>query len=135
MSKKKKHKICNTKKIISFFVHHNCFIFNFYIPHCQHFNLFHSGPRYKETFNPSFTHLSDIWKQLLKKVLLLSRFNICKISVKGSYFSKAVGFFLAAFAKINRVTGIFQGFYLDFMRFSIACNISRRLSNGRFRKF
>ena len=54
-----------------------------------------------------------------KKVFLLSRFNLCKISVKGSYFSKTVGFFTATFAKINTVTGIFQGFYLDFKQFRL----------------
>ena len=41
-----------------------------------------------------------------------------------------VGFFLTTFAKINTVTGIFQGFYLDFKQFSIVCNISRSISNG-----
>ena len=47
---------------------------------------------------------------------------------------KVAGLFLANFAKINTVTGIFQGFYRGFKQFSIVCNISRRLSN-RFRKF
>ena len=55
--------------------------------------------------------------------------------VKGLYFSKIAGFFPATFAKINTVTGIFQGFFLDFKQYSIVSNISRRFSNGRFRKF
>ena len=65
------------------------YIFSFYIAHWQHVDLLRSGPRNKETSNPSFTHLSDIPKQLLsktysgKKVFLLSRFNVCKTSVKG----------------------------------------------------
>ena len=54
---------------------------------------------------------------LPKKGFLLSRFNICKTSVKGSYFSKVAGLFFANFAKINTVRGIFQGFYLDFKQF------------------
>ena len=58
--------LCDAKKIISFFVHHRFFIFSFYITHCQHVDLC-SGPGNKETFNPSFTHLSDIPKQLLSK--------------------------------------------------------------------
>ena len=41
-----------------------------------------------------------------KKVFLLSRFNLCKTSVKGSYFSKNAGFFHVAFEKINTVTGV-----------------------------
>ena len=66
-----------------------------------------------------------------KKVFLLSRFNFCKTSVKGSYFSKITGFSPATFAKINTVTGIFQGFFLDFKQFSIVCNICRRPSDVR----
>ena len=54
-----------TKKIISFLVHHNFFVFSFYITHCQHVDLLCSGPGNRETFNPSFTNLSDIPKQLL----------------------------------------------------------------------
>ena len=99
-----------------------------------------SSPGNKETFNPSSTHLSDIPKQLLskscfRKKVSISRFNVCKTSERSSYFSKVAGLFLANFAKINTVTGIFQEFYLGFKQFSIVCNISRRLSNGRFRKF
>ena len=67
---------------------------------------------------------------LEKKVFLLSRFYVCKTSVKGSYFSKNTSFFPATFAKINTVTGIFPGFYLDFKQFPIECNISRRLSKA-----
>ena len=48
---------------------------------------------------------------------------------------KVAGLFLANFAKINTVTGIFQGFYWGFKQFSMVCNISRRPSNGRFGKF
>ena len=60
----------------------------------------------QETFNPSFTHLPDLGKQLLratleKKVFLLSRFNLCKSSVKGSYFSKIAGFFPATLQKLT----------------------------------
>ena len=132
--------LCDTKKLISFFLHHHFFIFSFYITHCQHVDLLRSGPGNKETFNPSSTHLSDIPKQLLskscfRKKVSISRFNVCKTSERSSYFSKVAGLFLANFAKINTVTGIFQGFYLGFKQFSIVCNISRRLSNGRFRKF
>ena len=59
--------LCNSKELISFFVHHNFFIFSFYLTHCQHVDLLRSGPRNKESFNPSFTHLSDIPKHLLSK--------------------------------------------------------------------
>ena len=58
---------CDTKKLISFSVHHNFFMFNFYITQCQHVDLLCRGPGNRETFNPSFTHLSDIPKQLLSK--------------------------------------------------------------------
>ena len=51
--------LCDTKKLVSFFVHHKFFIFNFYIAHWQHVDLARSAPRNKETFNPSLTHLSD----------------------------------------------------------------------------
>ena len=51
-------------------------------------------------------------------MLLLARFNVCKTSVEGSYFSKVVaGFFPADFTKIDTVTGIFQGSYLGFSNF------------------
>ena len=53
--------LCDTKKLISFFVHHHFFIFSFYITYCQHVDLLRSGPGNKETFNPSFTHLPDIY--------------------------------------------------------------------------
>ena len=49
------------KKLILFFVYHHFFIFSFYITYCQHVNLLRSGTGNKETFNPSFTHLSDIY--------------------------------------------------------------------------
>ena len=87
---------------------------------------------------------SPVWyipKQLLsksfsrKKGFLLSRFNVCKASKRSSYISKVTGLSITNFAKINTVTGIFQGFYQAFKQFSIACSISRRLSNGRCRKF
>ena len=58
---------CDTKKLIWFSVHHNFFMFNFYITQCQHVDLLCRGPGNRETFNPSFTHLSDIPKQLLSK--------------------------------------------------------------------
>ena len=57
-----------------------------------------------------------------KKVFLLSRFNLCKTYVKGSYFSKVPGFFLATFVKINTATVIFQGLSLDFKHFSLVYN-------------
>ena len=53
----------DTKKLVSFFVHHNFFIFSFYITHRQHVDLLCSGPGNKETF----TQLSDIPKHLLSK--------------------------------------------------------------------
>ena len=45
----------DTKKLMSFFVHHNFFIFSFHIAHCQHVDLLRSGPGNKEPFNPFFT--------------------------------------------------------------------------------
>ena len=107
--------LCGTKKIISFCLHHHFFIFSFYITHCQHVDLLRSGPGNKETFNPSFTHLSDIPKQLLskscsRKLVSVSRFNVWKTSERSSYFSKVAGSFLTNFAKINTVTGIYKNF-------------------------
>ena len=61
--------LCDTKKLISFFLHHKLFIFNFYIEHLQHVDFLRSGPRNKATSNPSFTHLPDIRKQLLRAAL------------------------------------------------------------------
>ena len=49
-----------------------------------------------------------------EKRFLLSRFNVCKTSERSEYFSKVAGLFLANFPKINTVTGIFQGFYLQY---------------------
>ena len=60
-------------------------------------------------------------------MFLLSRFNLCKTPVKGSYVSIIAGFYFTTFAKVNTVTGIFQRFYLDLEQFSIACNISEVL--------
>ena len=54
--------LCNAKKLFWFFVHHHIFIFSFCITHCQHADLLRSGPGNKETFNQSFTHLSDIYR-------------------------------------------------------------------------
>ena len=64
MSKKKKKKsfLHDTKKLISFFVHHKFFIFSFDVAHWQHADLLPSGPRNKKALNPSFTHLFDIGK-------------------------------------------------------------------------
>ena len=39
--------LCDTKKIISFFLRHHFFVFSFYITHCQHVDLLRSGPRNK----------------------------------------------------------------------------------------
>ena len=94
--------LCVTKKLISF-VHHNVSIFSFYITHWQHVDLLHSGPENKETFNPTFTHLSHMPKQLLSKAKLLA-------ITKGLYFRKGAGLFLANFVKINTATGIFKDF-------------------------
>ena len=41
--------LCETKKLILFFVHHHFFIFIFYIAHCQHVDLLRIGPGNKET--------------------------------------------------------------------------------------
>ena len=43
--------LCDTKKLISLFLHHHFVIFSFYITHCQHVDLLCSGPGNKETFN------------------------------------------------------------------------------------
>ena len=50
-------------------------------------------------------------------MFLLSRFNLCKTSVKGLYFRKITDFFPGTFCNINIITGNFQGFYLDFKQF------------------
>ena len=125
--------LCDTKKLISFFLHHHFFIFSFYITHYQHVDLLHSGPRNNKTFNHLlftcliYTEVVTKEELLPKKGFLLSSFNVCKTSERN--------LFLSNFAKINTVRGIFQAFYLGFRQFSIVCNISRRLSKGRFRKF
>ena len=46
--------LCETKKLILFFVHHHFFIFIFYITHCQHVDLLRSGSWKQRNFN----HLS-----------------------------------------------------------------------------
>ena len=56
------HILCDTKKLISCFVYHHFFIFSFYITHFQHVDLLRNGPGNKQTFNPSFTHISDIYR-------------------------------------------------------------------------
>ena len=56
------HFYVTQKKLVSFFVHHNFLIFSFHITRCQHVDLHRSGLGNKETFNPSFTHLSDIYR-------------------------------------------------------------------------
>ena len=55
-----------------------------------------------------------------KNVFLLSRFNLCKTSVKSSYVSLIADFFLATFEKINT-----QGFYLDFKAILLLYSIFR----------
>ena len=115
--------LCGTKKIISFCLHHHFFIFSFYITHCQHVDLLRSSPGNKETFNHLlltcliYTEAVTKYELLPKKGFLLSRFNVCKMSDRSSYFSKVAGLFLANFSKINTVTGIFQPFYLGFKQF------------------
>ena len=42
---KKKSFSCDTKKLITFFVHRKFFVFNFYIAHWQHVDLLRSSPR------------------------------------------------------------------------------------------
>ena len=140
----KKYKIsflCDTTKLTSSFMHRKFFLFNFYITHLQYLDLLCTGFRNKETFNQSFHVYSPArYMEAVtiscsgKNVFWLSRFNLCKTSVKGSYFSKIAGFPIT-FSKMNNVTGIFEGFYRDFKQFSIVCNIWRRYSNGRFCKF
>ena len=111
---------CDTKKLISFFVYDKFFIFRFYISHSQHVDLLRSGPGNKEIFNPSLTDLCYSHSaRTAKKGFFLSKFDVCKTSVKDSYFRKVAGLFLANFAKINTVAAIFQRFYLDFKQFSI----------------
>ena len=46
-----------------------------------------------------------------------SRFNLCKISMQGSYFSNIAGFLPATFSKKSIVTGSFQVFYQDLSHF------------------
>ena len=122
-------------------MHHKFFIFNFHITvHVGSMLIFFVVvlDTKKLSIHLLLTYLNReaVTKSCSgKKMFLLSRFNLCETSVKGSYASIIAGFFLTTFAKINAVTGIFQGFYLDFKQFSIVCSISRSLSNGRFRKF
>ena len=44
LSKNKLSFLWDTRKLVSFFVQHNFFIFSFYITHCQHVDLLRSGP-------------------------------------------------------------------------------------------
>ena len=131
------HFYVTQKKIISFFVHHKVFVYNFHIAHCQLVDPLRSGPRNKETFNsPLLTRLIYRSSQQLLRAALKKRFTFLKTSRKGSWFNKTVSFFSATFPKTNTVAGISQGFYLYFKQFSvIVCNNSRRLSSGRFCKF
>ena len=91
------------------------FTFNFYIAHWQHVDLLCSGPRNKETFDPLFTHYTEA---VTKEEFWLSRFHVCKTSVKGSCFSKVAGYFPKNFVKSNTGNNrYFLGFYLDFIPF------------------
>ena len=137
--RKRKFHFFVTQKNNFLFCPSQIFYINFYISHQQHVDLLRRGPRNKETFNPSFTHLSNTPKQLLrsaleKKLFLLSRFNIRKTSMKGSYVIIA-GIFLTTFTKINTVTGIFHRFYLAFNQFSIYAMFLEVIPVGRCRKF
>ena len=62
--------LCDTKKIFSFLVHHKSFIFNFYVAHWQYVDLLLSGPRNKETFNPSITQLPSFTQLFSKEGVL-----------------------------------------------------------------
>ena len=70
--------------VFFFFLHHNFSIFIFYITHCQHVDLRRGDPENKKTFNPPFTHLSDIPKQLLTKSCSWKKVSYCL----GSMFVK-----------------------------------------------
>ena len=59
--------LCETKKLILFFVHHHFFIFIFYITHCQHVDLLRSGPGNKETLTIFHSLAWYIPKQLRTK--------------------------------------------------------------------
>ena len=121
-------------------VHRQFFIFSFYITHYHHVDLLRSVPENKETLTMSYSLVWYIPRQLLsksfsrKKVSYYLGLMFVKL-LRGAHFSNVAGLFLANFAKSNSVTGIFQGIYRGLKQFSIVFNISRRLSNGRFRKF
>ena len=68
--------LCDTKKLISFFLRHHFFIFSFYITHCQHVDLLRSET--KKLFNHLlltcliYTEAAPKW-ELPKKGFLLFR--------------------------------------------------------------
>ena len=75
VSKNKLSFLCVPKKLILFFLHHHFFIFSFYITHCQHVELLHSGPGTKETFNhlllTSLTYTEAVTKSFSRKNFLI----------------------------------------------------------------
>ena len=66
------------------------------------------------------SHWEKFWR---KKMLLKSRQNPWKISVKGFIFSKIAGYKPATLLKVNPFTWIFQGFCLDFKSFAVVFKI------------
>ena len=107
---------CNTNFLYSIFTFHirSILIFLVVVLETNFQSIFYSPVWYAEVVTKSCSG---------KKVFLLSWnlswLNLCKTSVKGSDVRIIAGFFLTTFAKINTVTGIFQGFYLDFKKFPI----------------
>ena len=111
--------LCKIPKLISSFVYHILFTFNFYI-----------GSRNKKLFNLFFSIYAPAWntEAITKgcprnKLFLIVSFSLCETSAKGLYFSKFTGLFPANFSEMN------------FKQFPIVSNIFRRLSNVGFRKF
>ena len=100
VSKKKNYFDVTQKKLTSFFVHHNFFIFNFYIAHWRHADLPRRG------LSP------DTRKQLLraaveKKCFYYLGLIFVKHQWRAHILVKLQASFRNFFTKMNTVTGIF----------------------------
>ena len=112
------------KKLISFFVHHKFLIFNFYIVNWQHVDQLCSGPGNKKPLiHLSLTcliyrssYLELLWKKNICNINICIN---CKISVKGSHFSKIAGHFQSFFEKLTLKQVFFKDFGYILSNFSL----------------
>ena len=105
-----------TQNFFSVFCASQFFNIQFYITYWQHLDLLRSDPGSKEIFNPSFTYLSNIPKQLLckscsrKKVSYYLGLMFMKRLWRTHILLKLQACFSQILQIFNTITGTFQGF-------------------------